>query len=558
MDQQQLEHGSFASTASNENASVSFSPMRIFQAPNDKLYSSVQVLALTFAVLGYVDVAARLVSAMNTYDYNHGQDAALRPLRFFWSMVDVWPAGEKERVKKAVVDGRKRRAKADSGEDLTDQDLDVAQVSEEEIKAEVEALAQCYQSGFFWPGYPRCSITNMQYMVRHRNGKEQVKEVDKSPRAGELSQSEMQDLIKEISACIDEAYPEFSKTPAAFVDLYTDSALVNMLDMRLILDEEGAVDIDESVPSARELLGIISKRLDSKVQIVELAKSQWAWSLLRQGALVDILGLDRSKIEAFAKEVEEAIHERFKSGRLSLEDLSVEKILHQLNHNTIVDPRSVSRYVETGDDLPETILRAPASEKDISDAEQRLDVSLPEDYKAFLRLTNGIEGPFGGILHAPPLHTLDSIQWISDDWKFYLEENLEIPNMEWACMYKYDEFHEWPKVEEALWIGDDHPGTDSVWLIPPSRTTAIKDRVRQLLAKEDLAQEAKSSLEKAVLDFAGSWEHFWGMEWACMAIVVFEAKSYVNFKAYLRGLAEDGEAKGEDIVLKRKFFGYHI
>lgn len=68
-------------------------------------------LALQFAILGQTQLARRIVSKINDYDYFHGHHVALRPLHLLWDAQQIWPNGEEERVRDSVIEDRKRQAK---------------------------------------------------------------------------------------------------------------------------------------------------------------------------------------------------------------------------------------------------------------------------------------------------------------------------------------------------------------------------------------------------------------------------------------------------------------
>jgi hypothetical protein len=83
----------------------SLSSIRTFfsRCDNSQLYLYTSCLILESALLGCADVAARLIAALNHYDYYHDSRYRLKTLWFLWSLRakdegEVWPEGEKEKV----------------------------------------------------------------------------------------------------------------------------------------------------------------------------------------------------------------------------------------------------------------------------------------------------------------------------------------------------------------------------------------------------------------------------------------------------------------------------
>lgn len=56
-----------------------------------------------------------------------------------------------------------------------------------------------------------------------------------------------------------------------------------------------------------------------------------------------------------------------------------------------------------------TLLKDPASDSDIRDTEERLNIKLPDDYKVFMRLSNGLDTVYS--LDKPGLRPLQDLKW---------------------------------------------------------------------------------------------------------------------------------------------------
>lgn len=57
----------------------------------------------------------------------------------------------------------------------------------------------------------------------------------------------------------------------------------------------------------------------------------------------------------------------------------------------------------------ETLLKLPASSTAIREAEERLGTLLPDDYKEFLLVSNGLE--FMPSINAPGLRQVEKLEW---------------------------------------------------------------------------------------------------------------------------------------------------
>ncbi|KAH8707633.1 hypothetical protein GQ44DRAFT_628321, partial [Phaeosphaeriaceae sp. PMI808] len=174
------------------------------------------------------------------------------------------------------------------------------------------------------------------------------------------------------------------------------AALVSVMELRIKLKEKGGNA--EGVVSEDEILGMIAKNLNGKSQISELVQSRRAWPLLRDGALLKILNIDKKKVDLFAEQLLGAVTERLDKGRQVSNNLSIKDLVDLINTNTRTSPESLKYFYECDREVPDTILHDPASTLLIGETEQRLGTTLPADYKEYLSITNGNDPAFGGII----------------------------------------------------------------------------------------------------------------------------------------------------------------
>ena len=286
-----------------------------------------------------------------------------------------------------------------------------------------------------------------------------------------------------------------------------------------------------------------------------IAGSRQAWRLYKRGALRQALSIDEAALTAFAHDFEIALIERLTNGRtkpsahLSMPELlkAAEDVTQAIRTDAEVSQNSVRARSAS-------LFDSPAKEEQIAQAETRLGIKLPSDYKNFLQISNGTVGhmwghPLGDF--QPPLHTVDKLRWLDPaEEDYFTGLALDIP-ARWAnwpfaprpTANGYGDYPEHFVIGCALELGFED--IDNVWLIPPSTVTPIKDAVKKLLEDEDLSELDKNSVRNAVRDFAGSEDEWEQMEWACVtwasggtAAIFF----YPGFKAWLERVVEHGSA----------------
>lgn len=74
---------------------------------------------------------------------------------------------------------------------------------------------------------------------------------------------------------------------------------------------------------------------------------------------------------------------------------------------------------------------APATEKEILDAEARLGVKLPEDYKQFLAITNGFSAPSEV---DPSFENVSEIDFLKNTMDYLVEAYEHLPELETAII----------------------------------------------------------------------------------------------------------------------------
>ncbi|KAH6848509.1 hypothetical protein BKA58DRAFT_445167 [Alternaria rosae] len=213
---------------------------------------------------------------------------------------------------------------------------------------------------------------------------------------------------------------------------------------------------------------------------------QWSWQvwkLYKRGALRQQFDIDEAALANFAQDFEHTVTKRLANGRSKLRsNLSVQELLKAVEYNTQTNPK------------------ARQYKSQIEEAEARLNITLPSDYKAFLRFSNGFGSAWGhplGDFQTPP--TLDKLRWLDPTEEDYFTDlSLDLPTRwdKWpfappptAKAYACDDVSEHFLIGRALEIGTQE--IDNTWLLPPSTIMPIKQAVKKMLDDGSLGERER-------------------------------------------------------------------
>ncbi|KAI4611861.1 uncharacterized protein J4E87_010363 [Alternaria ethzedia] len=516
------------------------------------LYENTSRFVPELALLGYTDVAARLIGRLNNYDFYHDRLGSLRPLWFLWDLRAKedgvpWPEGEEDKVRRAVRD---RRAKISSDDARTRND---GTITPDDVQEELELMAKEFASKCYdLPGMLGLAKALHTFplddpRLTPRMLRKAINSIHNSQTG--LLTSNMRDVR---------------------------SGLVNMLDLVLWAEaNHDQHEMDETLrqsgaPPSHELLRWLAHSLRERSYETQPAmESRQAWKLYKSETLRQQLNIDEAALAAFAKDFENALTDRLTNGRTRpTANTSMQELLKAAEYNTKYNAEARKVNPEP----PETSLfHSPAADSQIEEAEARLNITLPADYKTFLRLSNGFGSSWGHPLGdlQTPLHTVDELRWLdSAEEDYFTDLTLDLPTRwdKWPFAppptkkaYACDEVTEHFLIGRALEIGTQE--IDNMWLLPPSTITPIKQTVKKMLEDETLGEREKNSVRVAIRDFAGSEEKWEEMEWACVTWAsggVAAMYVYPSFRAWLEDVVEkgrvglDGEEGGEEgNMLKR-------
>lgn len=540
------------------------------QCDNDRLFYYTGYIIPELALLGYTDAAGRLISKLNNYDLYH-DSYPYRSQGSLWFLWDLrakedgvlWPDGEEEKVRQAV---RNRRAKQRAVTQTTQRNKTAAKKrsnhspKQEPIDFAIQVRPPQED--------PKASLHTVGAKEESRDAvmpsDDEAVSLDDIQRELQL-QPNKSDGPSSTTQMLMNARGIVHNLETAGRTTHVSSVscdLLEALDLVLAAEEqhgkhENGRGLDLlGAPSPDELLRWLAYSLGERhSDNWAIAGSRQAWRLYKRGALRQALSIDEAALTAFAHDFEIALIERLTNGRtkpsahLSMPELlkAAEDVTQAIRTDAEVSQNSVRARSAS-------LFDSPAKEEQIAQAETRLGIKLPSDYKNFLQISNGTVGhmwghPLGDF--QPPLHTVDKLRWLDPaEEDYFTGLALDIP-ARWAnwpfaprpTANGYGDYPEHFVIGCALELGFED--IDNVWLIPPSTVTPIKDAVKKLLEDEDLSELDKNSVRNAVRDFAGSEDEWEQMEWACVtwasggtAAIFF----YPGFKAWLERVVEHGSA----------------
>ncbi|KKZ63648.1 hypothetical protein EMCG_02089 [[Emmonsia] crescens] len=495
-----------------------FSRRKLLQSDDSEFVRFISSRAQQFAVLGYIDVAINLVSRLNTHEKYC--KANLQTLWLLWASLGEWPVREEEKLKKVI---KKKKEESKGSAPGRAEGAEEAIVMMKDVHDEIQAMEDGYAGTWF-------------HIFTAQSGREQVEG---------LENKDISNGIQRLLASVEELEPEFRDASTGAAAMEASARLVSALDLRWLLKERGYEQ--DGLISVGQLMDMFAKRMEANQQLVYLMQSRRAWGALKDGTLAKTIGVNDQKVYAYANELEETLDERIREGRMKLDHLTMRQMLEILDNNTRTNPESLEDYI---DGPPKSLLHDPASVEEIAEAERKLGIKPPADYKEFLAVTDGFEQSWGGIISDPPLHPVRDIRWLEDDEDYFIDLELELlgPGFPYGM---------WPTVGKALEIGSED--INNVWLIPPPKVQEVQNRLSEILKSGECDDELKKRIVDKMETFAGGIEGFMRLEWCLVTWAsggAVSMMSYPSFTAYTRQKVKRSSTGVNDGLRPGRFFGY--
>ncbi|KAF4445328.1 hypothetical protein F53441_10877 [Fusarium austroafricanum] len=283
-------------------------------------------------------------------------------------------------------------------------------------------------------------------------------------------------------------------------------------------------------PKVQEVLGYVAENLYKSRLIKRLAGHHELSGLLSTGALARKVPVDKDKLKNLGKEVIETFTERFTNGRKphEMESKTMKEVLVEIESNAKV--KSVGHWQEMEEEPPETLfVLPPVTDKQISSLEKRLGVTLPADYKEFLKISNGFGQPWNGFHPDPPLFGVEDVKWSDPLFGLYYVNFHD--NISGVLELELPKRSDWPNSGPTIEIGrDDVLGT---LLVTPDRVKQVLDAYKQAMDGTSTSEDDKKQVMKVIEAKYGSFEEMQKLEWAVIGMHDSEQLPFGTFRQFL-------------------------
>jgi hypothetical protein len=303
-----------------------------------------------------------------------------------------------------------------------------------------------------------------------------------------------------------------------------------------------------------DIVDQIVSRWMANQQIFCLTQAEQLWSLYIRGLLADAIGVSKDELTKKGETIINAFSGRFKKNpEPEFAAKSMEDLLQIGEKNTLHEGPGREYFVEAKYDIPNTFFKSPATDQEIAELETDLETTLPEDYKEFLRITNGFgnnqDGVFDGYSPSAALYAINEVTW-NDEAYFQLPvELLDLPRDIEDLAKKEKKVSgegelSWdtplPLFDRVLEIGTRD--IDNLWLVHPQLVEECKIAYNEMFEKGDERQ--KKTIVMAMEAFAGSKDEFEKLEWCCVMWSSGGSASlsaYASFRHYLLYLVQESQ-----------------
>ncbi|KAI5204841.1 hypothetical protein E4T39_03449 [Aureobasidium subglaciale] len=310
-----------------------------------------------------------------------------------------------------------------------------------------------------------------------------------------------------------------------------------------LAEERGISPVGDS--KVQEILGKLTENYSHSDRDLNLIDSPRCWSLFMSGAVAKKWDLSDQELDSQAADLLEASRQRYWRDPSSSSPASIPELLRSCNDDSVA--KSNEYWIEAGGKKPQSLYSPPATGEDIANLEARLKVNLPEDFKEFLRITNGFGGIWNGYSPDPPIFSTDQIDWFESGEYESAYDQLVLPSSvtdlrdTMACE---DDDLDPPLFADVIRIASYD--VDDLWLVPPELMQRTGEHYKKLYDVVD--DHGKRTIERAIDDFAGSWEEWEKLDWGCVYCARGGGNGwgiYKSFKAWLENSAFNARNGGQ-------------
>jgi hypothetical protein len=311
-----------------------------------------------------------------------------------------------------------------------------------------------------------------------------------------------------------------------------DDVLKLQEQMKRANDEKGSIAVDALCTATRlaskhtedleeirndsgvqKALEVIARNLHRNRMIPSLVAHHELCGILSSGELAQKIPVDKEKLKVVGKEVVATFSERFTQGRKNqdIESKPLKEVLLELERHTKAN--GTSYWDEMEEPVPETLfVLPPATDDQITSLEKRLDITLPDDYKDFLKISNGFGGTWNGYHLDNPLYGVDDVHWADEGFDVPFVELHDTISGVLELRTNDKSRPEWPSSGKTVKVGS--LDILSTLLITPKNTRAILDSYQEALNDPKITANAKKQALKCVESRYGSLGEMQKLEWA--------------------------------------------
>lgn len=288
------------------------------------------------------------------------------------------------------------------------------------------------------------------------------------------------------------------------------------------------------------------------------------WEILKDAQLGKHLGIDEQALEQYVEEGCSLIKQRFERGPIKpYVEKSISELLEILDEDLMaaqkLDLGGARMSSDEDESCPSTFLKPGVTEEQIAELETFLhentppdaedgdeimlpgNQTLPDDYKEFLRRSNGFypsDNTYLGLLY--PIEEVGL-----DDCAFLYQMEMPFSLLPYECLLDTK-----TSENEGMFFGHFacfHIGVGGdegqVILIPPTSVRPIVERFEKVY--QDASEKDKKTFEKAAIDYYGSLDKVWNLQWLCIPWYHWNPDSnpYGSFRDYLYSCIEDAQRK---------------
>ncbi|KAF2651822.1 hypothetical protein K491DRAFT_696127 [Lophiostoma macrostomum CBS 122681] len=277
----------------------------------------------------------------------------------------------------------------------------------------------------------------------------------------------------------------------------------------------------------------------------EVPKLRYAWRLLATGVLRGKLGVDEKSLERKGEDAIAAIDKRLRDGpiRRPLESKTIDELIDIIDKNlydeeydrevsakaraTGTGPKPAGRQPQLG--LRNLLRKPPATGDEISAVEKSIGMELPDDYKAFLRTSNGF-AEHNQIHYIDVIAGTDTLAWkppLIPEYTLKILPDFEskvgpdIPGVE---------------LDQVLNLNAMAGESDYVYLIKPEYMDEARKRLKDCYEKF-ADEKMKRIIDMSVRNYYGGWEELESLDWGIMRFEKYYSHFVPGFRTYLEDLA---------------------